>query len=112
MLQILKIIAAVVTLATGVYSLLFPLAVRGFTGLEMPGPRGITEVRAVLGGAFIGLGLAALLLNAPEAYRTVGIMYLVVGAVRIVSMIIDRSAVQSNWISLAFEAVLGLILAL
>jgi hypothetical protein len=89
-----------------------PMAVREFTGLEIPGPRGVTEVRAVLGGAFIGLGLAMLILNDANAYATVGIMYLVVAAVRLVSMFLDGSVVRSNWISLAFEIVFGLILVL
>jgi hypothetical protein len=111
-MQILKIIAAVATLITGVISLVRPMAVREFTGLEIPGPRGVTEVRAVLGGAFIGLGLAMLILNDANAYATVGIMYLVVAAVRLVSMFLDGSVVSSNWISLGFEIVFGLILVL
>lgn len=108
----LKIIAAVATVLTGLYSLLRPMAVRGFTGLELPGPRGVTEVRAVLGGGFIGLGLAPFILGNDAAYVTVGIMYLVVGVVRVISMFLDGSVVRSNWISLAFEIVFGLILVL
>jgi len=38
------------------------------------------------------------------------IAYLVVGAVRAVSMFIDKSPVQSNYISLVAELVFGLIL--
>jgi hypothetical protein len=55
-LQILKILAAIGTIATGLLSLVWPRAVFGFTGLSAPGARGITEIRAVLGGAFIGHG--------------------------------------------------------
>ena len=111
-LQILKIIVAIATIATGLISAVGPLSVTGFTGLSAPGPRGITEIRAVLGGAFIGLGLALLILKAPAAYRTVGIMYLAVAAVRAVSIFLDKSAVQSNIISLAVEIVFGVILVL
>jgi hypothetical protein len=49
-LEILKIIAAIGTIATGLFSLVRPRAIFGFTGLSAPGPRGITEIRAVLGG--------------------------------------------------------------
>jgi hypothetical protein len=109
-LDILKIIAAVGTLATGLYALIRPTAVYGFTGLEATGPRGITEIRAVLGGAFVGLGAAALILRVPAAYTTVGIVYLAIAAVRVASIFLDRSAVPSNWASLAVEVVLGVVL--
>ena len=108
----LKIIASVATIATGLYSLVAPLKVRGFTGLELPGGRGITEVRAVLGGFFIALGAAPLLFNSADMYLMLGIAYLAVGAVRAVSMFADKSLVQSNFISLAVEIVLGVILVL
>lgn len=111
-LQILKIIAAIATVVTGLISAVGPLSVTGFTGLSAPGPRGITEIRAVLGGVFIGLGLAPLILNAPAAYRTVGIMYLAVAVVRAISIVIDKSAVQSNIISLIVEIVFGVILVI
>lgn len=112
MLQILQIFAAVATVATGLYSLVAPLKVRGFTGLELPGGRGITEVRAVLGGFFIALGAAPLFFGSSDMYLMLGIAYLVVGAVRAVSMFVDKSLVQSNYISLAVEIILGIILVL
>ena len=111
-LEILKIIAAVATIITGLVSLIWPRRVLGFTGLDVSGGRGVTEIRAILGGVFIGLGAAVLLLNEPAAYQTLGITYLVVAAIRAVSMFIDRSVVSSNIISVAAEVVLGIILVL
>jgi hypothetical protein len=112
-LQILKIIAAFGTIATGVISLIRPKSVTGFTGLQPTGPRGITEIRAVLGGFFIGLGIAALVLNVAPAYQVLGIGYLVVGVVRAVSMwLLDRSVMRSNVISLIVELVFGVVLVL
>ena len=110
-LEILQIIAALATAATGLFSLLAPTRITGFTGLQPVGGRGITELRAVLGGLFIALGLAPLFLG-PVAYLMLGIGYLAIGAVRAVSMILDRSVVQSNVISLITEIVLGVILVL
>ncbi|MGB3703271.1 MAG: DUF4345 family protein [Anaerolineales bacterium] len=111
-LEILKIATAIATILTGVVSLFWPLKVRGFTGLEVNGGRGVTEIRAVLGGFFIGLGGAVLLLNDPAAYLTLGIAYLVVAVVRTISMIVDKSVVQSNVISVITEVILGVILVL
>jgi len=110
-LQILQIVAALATAATGLFSMLAPTKVTGFTGLQPVGGRGITELRAVLGALFIALGVAPLFLGA-TAYLMLGIGYLAIGAVRAVSMILDRSVVQSNVISLATEIVLGAILVL
>ena len=112
-LNLFKILAAIDTIATGLISLLRPRSVTGFTGLQPTGPRGISEIRAVLGGLFIALGVAPLLLNAPAAYQMLGIAYLGIAVVRAVSMfVLDNSVIQSNSISLAIEIVFGVILVL
>jgi len=111
-LQVLQIIAAIGTIVTGLVSLIRPRSVTGFTGLTPNGPRGITEIRAVLGGFFVALGIAPLLLATPEAYRMLGIAYLIVAAVRTVSMFLDKSVEQSNIISVVVEIVFGVILVL
>jgi len=111
-LQILKIICSVGTVATGFISLLAPRSIKGFTGLEATGPRGITEIRAVMGALFIGLGIAPFILGTQAVYQAVGIMYLAIALVRAVSMFLDKSVVQSNIISLVVEVVFGVILVL
>lgn len=110
-IRFLQIVAALATAATGLFSMLAPRQVIGFTGLQPIGGRGITELRAVLGGLFVALGVAPFFLG-PTAYRMLGIGYLAIFAVRAVSMIVDRSVVQSNVISLIVEIVLGVILVL
>ena len=111
-LNILKIIFLVLTAATGALSFIKPDAVYGFTGLTPAGARGATEVRAVLGGLFIGLGIAPLLLNTPEAYRVVGIGYLAIAVTRVIGLFVDQSFTASNWASLVFEVIAGVLLVL
>jgi hypothetical protein len=108
----LHVILAILTIGTGLLCLIRPRAVLGFTGLAVPGERGVTEIRAILGGGFIGLGVAPLLLNTPAAYKMLGITYLLIGAGRIVGMVLGRSFERSNWISLAFEIAAGILLLL
>ena len=110
--QILQILAVVVTLLTGVYSLVQPKKIKGFTGLEASSPRAITEIRAVMGGTFVGLGIAALVFPIPEVYKTLAIMYAAIALIRGISMVVDKSVVRSNVISLATEVVLVIILVL
>ena len=111
-IQILQIIAAIATILTGLYSLIRPEAITGFTGLQPVGGRGITEIRSILGGVFIALGAVPLALNSPAAYLMLGITYLVIALVRGVSIVIDKSAVSSNIISLAVEIFFGIILVI
>lgn len=110
LLNILKIIAALGTVATGLLSLIKPRAVFAFTGLRAEGGRGITEIRAILGAFFVGLGLMALYFRSPQPYTMLGVTYLLVGVVRFVSMFIDDSVEQSNIISVVVEVVFGIIL--
>jgi hypothetical protein len=107
----LKIIAALATAATGLLALVKPSATYGFTGLNAAGVRGISEIRAVFGGLFIGLGVAPFFLGT-TAYVMLGIGYLAIAAARAFSIVFDKSHAQSNLISLGIEIVLGLILVL
>jgi hypothetical protein len=111
-LELLQILLAIGTIGTGLISLIRPRAIEGFTGLAAPGPRGITEIRAVLGGAFIGLGVSPLILDIPQAYQVLGITYLIIAASRITGIALDSSHTRSNYISLAVEVVAGIILLL
>ncbi|MBN1304867.1 MAG: DUF4345 family protein [Anaerolineales bacterium] len=111
-LQILKYIAAAATILVGVISLFWPKQVLGFTGLEVSGGRGTTEIRTILGALFVGLGAAVLYFNTPETYLVLGATYLVMAIARGISMLIDKSAVSSNIISLVSELVFGIILIL
>jgi hypothetical protein len=108
-LSILKIIAALATAATGLLALIKPSAAFDFTGLQVSGPRGISEIRAIFGGLLIGLGVAPLFLG-ETAYLMLGIGYLAIAAARAFSIVFDKSTAQSNLISLGIEIVLGIIL--
>jgi len=110
-LLVLKIIAAIATIMTGLLALVKPAAVQGFTGLKIGGARGVSEVRAIFGGLFIALGLMPLFLGG-QAYRMLGIAYLAIAVVRAFSILFDKSYEKSNWYSLVIEIVLGVILVI
>jgi len=110
-LMVLKIIAALATVATGLLALVKPGAAYSFTGLNVTGARGVSEIRSIFGGLFIGLGIAPFFLGV-SAYQTLGIGYLAIAAARAFSIVFDRSYAQSNWISLGIDIVLGVILVI
>jgi uncharacterized membrane protein HdeD (DUF308 family) len=109
-LIIIQYIVDILTVATGVFTLVAPRKIKGFTGLFPDNPRGVTEIRAVMGGVFIALGIVALFFHAPSTNTMLGVMYLVIGLVRTISMFADKSLVSSNFISLAVEVVFGLVM--
>jgi hypothetical protein len=111
-LQVLQIVVAVATILTGLVAFVRPRSIYNFIGLEAPGVRGISEIRAIFGGLLIGLGAAPLMLGAPEAYQMLGIGYLAIAVARLFSILYDRSFASSNLISLAVEVVFGAILML
>ncbi len=112
LIPLFQIIAIVGTLMTGTVSLIRPKSVQKFTGLRAKGGRGITEIRSILGAVFVGLGASALVLDHTVTYPMLGITYLVVGVVRVLSMYLDDSVVKSNVISAVVEFAFGIVLVL
>jgi len=110
-LTVLKIIASLATVGTGLLALFKPDSVYGFTGLTATGARGISEIRSIFGGLFIALGIAPLFLKT-DGFQMLGIAYLAIAAVRLFSMVFDKSYDNSNIISLVIEIVFGIILVL
>jgi Domain of unknown function (DUF4345) len=108
-LTVLKFIAALATIATGLLAFVKPSAAYGFTGLNANGVRGVSEIRSIFGGLFIGLGIAPFFLGS-AAYSMLGVGYLAIAAARVFSIVLDKSYAQSNLISLGIEILLGLIL--
>lgn len=110
LLRLLRFAVLAATVASGLVLLVKPESVSGFTGLAPDAARGVTEIRAAMGGVFIALGLAPLCLKTP-AERVLGLVYLAIAAVRAPFMFADGSAgEQSNWISLVFEVAAAAIL--
>jgi len=112
-LQVLKIIGCIGTIGTGLLAAVRPSVVPGFTGLKTTGPRGVTEIRSIFGGLFIGVGVFPLIVGTPATYQMLGVMYLAIAAARVISMVVDGSLKESsNVISLVVEIVFGVILVL
>lgn len=109
--MILKIFSALATAATGLLAFFKPSAAYGFIGLNADGPRGVSEIRSIFGGLFIGLGIAPLFLG-DAAYLMLGIGYLAIAVARAFSIVYDKSYAQSNLISLGIEIVLGIFLVI
>lgn len=109
-LNIIRIVIAVVTALFGLYSVIWPDRIAGFTGIKADSPRASSEIRAVMGGVFVALALAPLVLRRLDALQVLGLVYLVIAVVRLVAIYVDKAAMSSNWISLASEIVMAVLL--
>ena len=112
MITILQFIAVIATIAIGLFALVAPTKIEGFTGLKTVGGRGVAEIRAIFGGVFIGMGVATFLLDKSIAYPMFGIIYLAIGLVRVITIFLDKSRESSNLISVASELFFGVLFLL
>jgi hypothetical protein len=110
-LQYLQYLACILTVISGLFALFSPERAVSLTGLVPKGGRGLTEIRCVMGGLYIALGVTPFFLG-EDAFMMLGIAYLAIAMTRLVSIFLDKSGSQSNWLSLALEVVLGVILVL
>ena len=110
-LQYLQYIACLITIIAGVYALFSPDNAVALSGLVPKGGRGRTEIRCAMGAMYIALGVAPLFLGS-TAFQVLGIAYLAIAVVRLISIFVDKSATTSNWASLALEVVCGVVLVL
>ncbi len=60
LLRLLRFAVLAATVASGLVLVVKPESDSGFTGLAPDAARGVTEIRAAMGGVFIALGLAPL----------------------------------------------------
>ena len=109
--MILKIIAALATVATGLLAFVKPAATYGFIGLNANGVRGVSEIRAIFGGWSHRAGTRTVVPRRDRISNARHWLSCHCGGARVLH-VFDRSYAQSNIISLAIEIVLGAILIL
>lgn len=101
--------SAAVTALFGLAMLLAPRAVLRLIRLQpVPErPEAVGEVRATLGGFYLGAGLSAILFAQPLIYLALGLCWALAAFGRFVSMLSDRGNTAYNWLRLVIEAALG-----
>jgi len=104
------------------YAILITTVILGGFGLFRPrwtmtllnlapegGNQGYSEIRAVNGAMFVGLGLAGLLLPAPAA-AVLGFAYLAAAGGRLCSIFLDDSGTRMIWRFVGVEFLFGVLL--
>lgn len=72
-------------------SIQFPLPnlIAENSGFTLKGALGRAETRIAFGGYFIGMGVAALILNEQAAYQVVGAGWLTAGVIRVINLFME-----------------------
>ena len=89
-------VGAILTLIIGLVGFFRPQLFTVAMGIELTRPDAWSEIRAVFGGMNIGLSLAALLLNAPEVYMSLGLAWFFLLLARFYSMVKDGMTFKAS----------------
>ncbi|MBM2320220.1 MULTISPECIES: DUF4345 family protein [Marivita] len=106
MIDILNIVAALLTIALGAFGMLAPRYTAGVLDLQTgETTMGLSELRASVGGMFVIVGAACLWLGTPWAYAMMGFVYLGAGLGRGLSLLLDKPPFPKAHLYFLFEAV-------
>ncbi len=108
----LSMLGALIVLGLGVLGLIWPKTAADFVRITPVDTTGLSEIRATYGGVFLGLGVAALMMNQSSVYHAIGIGFTAAAISRAMSVVVDRSRKPHNFAGIAFEGVIALLLLL
>jgi Domain of unknown function (DUF4345) len=108
----MNFIGAILITVLGIVGLLKPLMVAKLVGLTPSEPHGISEIRATLGGFFIGLGGFAVYSQNTVIYGAIGMGWLGAAIARVFSLVIDQKINKENIGGVFLEGGIGLLLLL
>jgi uncharacterized membrane-anchored protein len=106
MVTFLNFAIMLATLAFGAIGWLAPRYTMKTLDLKTAGSAlGMSEIRAASGALFIGLAIAAMIINEPLAFAMVGFAYAGAAIGRTTSIVMDKSGQSTSYMFLAIEVV-------
>ncbi|MBY5932641.1 DUF4345 family protein [Tateyamaria omphalii] len=108
MIAILNIVAALLTIAFGLFGFLAPRYTASALDLApTESTMGLSEMRASVGGLFVVAGLAAMWINAPLGYAMIGFAFAGAALGRGISLLLDNPPVRKVMLFGGIEAALA-----
>ena len=108
MIDIINIIAVLLTVGFGLFGFVAPRYTASVLDLEpTASTMGLSEMRASVGGLFVAAGLAALWLGSPLAYAMIGFAFAGAASGRVLSLIFDKPPVSKVLLFGGIEAALA-----
>ena len=99
-----------ITFLLGVLGCVAPRRVEQLVRISAVGKTGISEIRATYGGIFLALGAGTLYFDEPKVYIVAAAAWFCAGAVRLLSVIFERSRAPENIGGVLFEVAVGTLL--
>lgn len=104
-IDIINVLIAVTTIGLGICGWMAPRWTMRMLDMQAgPSNMAYTEVSAVSGCLFVGLGLGAIFLNEPMAYLVMGLAYGGAAVGRVTSILRDNAASRQSWTFFGIEA--------
>lgn len=108
MIDTLNIIAALLTIAFGLFGFLAPAYTASALDLApTTSTMGYSEMRASVGGLFVAAGVAAIWIGSPIAYAMIGFAFAGAASGRVVSLVLDNPPVMKVLVFGGIEAALA-----
>lgn len=108
MIEFLNIVAALLTIAFGLFGFLAPRYTAAALDLEPTNSTmGLSEMRASVGGLFVVAGMAAIWLGQPLGYAMIGFAFVGAASGRALSLVLDKPPVRKVLIFGGIEAALA-----
>ena len=108
MIEILNLIAALLTIGFGLFGFLAPRYTAAALDLApTTSTMGLSEMRASVGGLFVVAGGAAIWLDQPPGYAMIGFAFLGAALGRVLSLIFDAPPVKKVLVFCGIEAALA-----
>lgn len=108
MVDILNILAALLTIGFGLFGFVAPRYTAAALDLTTTSSTmGLSEMRASVGGLFVAAGLAAIWLNEPLAYAMIGFAFVGAASGRVLSLALDKPPFRKVLIFGGIEAALA-----
>jgi hypothetical protein len=108
-LESLPQVGACITLIIGLIGFFKPRLLTDVLDIKLDSARAVSEIRGVFGGLNLGSSVAALALNEPLIFISLGIAWLFVTLARFWSMIVDKSTLKDTVPALVIDGGLSFL---
>lgn len=108
--QIAGLLGILACLGLGLVGTFRPQLIMNGAGISTSTGHGQQELRALMGGTFLGIAAALLTVGSSDVYRVAGYAFFGVVVAKLYGQVVDKPAVKNSVPGLVIDLVLGLLL--
>lgn len=108
--QIAGLLGILACLGLGLVGTFRPQLIMNGAGISTSTGHGQQELRALMGGTFLGIAVALLTIGSPDVYRVAAYAFFGVVVAKLYGQVVDKPAVKNSVPGIVIDLVLGLLL--